>query len=155
MSSLQTHLSFAFTVALILLCIASFPATAVADECQPYTWEPMNKRRAVSADPSSTKPPSPTFTFAVPKISKHKPGDLNCRNWGKTYKTVNYYSCKKLALQFGIDVEEFFKLNPTLDPDCENITPYTMYCVAGCKPSSYPQSLIDLQQTQVLMTCSY
>lgn len=53
-----------------------------------------------------------------------------------TYKTVNYYSCKKMAFKDGIDIELFFKLNPILDPDCEDIKPYTQYCIAGCKALS-------------------
>ncbi|KAH6983654.1 hypothetical protein BKA56DRAFT_439171, partial [Ilyonectria sp. MPI-CAGE-AT-0026] len=118
--------------ALVLLCIVSFPATVTAaDECQPITWEASDKRRAVAADPTSSKAARPTFTNSVPKKDKYEPGDVNCRDWGKTYKTVNYYSCKKMALKYGIDIEFFFKLNPILDPDCEDITPYTQYCIAG------------------------
>jgi hypothetical protein len=61
------------------------------------------------------------------------PGDIVCRLNGTTSANVNYYTCTELANRFGITIETFFILNPSVDKDCETIKPKTKYCVAGCK----------------------
>lgn len=38
-----------------------------------------------------------------------------------------------MATKYGITVDFFFTLNPTLELDCSNIQPKTEYCVDGCK----------------------
>jgi hypothetical protein len=60
-------------------------------------------------------------------------GDIVCE-WSTTTKSsVNYYTCTELADKYGTPLDEFFKLNPTLNPECENIQPDTQYCVIGCR----------------------
>jgi hypothetical protein len=62
-------------------------------------------------------------------------GEVNCRSTAPTTDQVNYYTCSLLAITYGITVEKFFTLNPTIDADCSNIQPNTNYCTAGCKLS--------------------
>jgi hypothetical protein len=61
-------------------------------------------------------------------------GQVNCRYAANTEgMSINYYTCTELAQGYGIEVATFFKLNPTVLPDCSNIKANTDYCVAGCK----------------------
>jgi hypothetical protein len=60
-------------------------------------------------------------------------GDVVCE-WSTTTKSsVNYYTCTELADKYGTPIDEFFKLNPTLNQECDNIQPDTQYCVIGCR----------------------
>lgn len=106
-----------------------------ADECQPHTW----KKRGLEATSSLTAQYTPKFTPSAFQ-KRAEPGEINCRNWGNTYSTVNYYTCTELSNKYDIDVEHFFMLNPELTLDCKNIKPNTAYCVSGCKfrPSLSP-----------------
>ncbi|KAM6513793.1 hypothetical protein FALCPG4_015006 [Fusarium falciforme] len=112
---------------LVTLILLLSPFSIAADECQPYRWD-LDKRRDAPTQPQD---PLPGFTPTVPWGKKPKPGEVKCVVWGRTYKDVNYYSCKGLAKRHGIDVETFFKLNPVLNPSCDNIKPYHLYCVRG------------------------
>ncbi|PVH95053.1 carbohydrate-binding module family 18 protein, partial [Periconia macrospinosa] len=58
-------------------------------------------------------------------------GDIVCRYTSSTSANVNYYTCTELANFYDITVQEFFQLNPLVNPDCSNIKPSTEYCVAG------------------------
>ncbi|KAG4444402.1 hypothetical protein IFR05_000167 [Cadophora sp. M221] len=58
-------------------------------------------------------------------------GTVNCRSSAPTTDQVNYYTCSLLAITYGITVEKFFILNPTILPDCSNIKPNSLYCTAG------------------------
>jgi len=101
-----------------------------ADECQPATWVPAGARVADAG--TTTFAPLQTFA-AAPNGSAIQPGEVNCRNWGYTYASVNYYTCTALADKWHIDVALFFRLNPILQPDCSNVRINTKYCVAGCQ----------------------
>ncbi|KAF1842320.1 carbohydrate-binding module family 18 protein [Cucurbitaria berberidis CBS 394.84] len=104
--------------------------TVVADDCQPATWvKAGNFARANNLAATSTTPtpvPSATSSSTVPKA-----GEINCRSWGKTYDTVNYYTCTEISNKYQITTDFFFSLNPTLKPDCSNIKPQSRYCVDG------------------------
>lgn len=78
-------------------------------------------------------------------MSAIQPGELNCRFWDETYDDPNNYTCTRMAEVFGISVEDFFSMNPTLLPDCSNIEPNTEYCVIGCEYQCAlsPESRID------------
>ena len=89
---------------LALLVTIQFPSITLADKCQPVTWG--KAKRAVN--------------------------DVVCRYEAASPATVNYYTCSELALHYKIDVDEFFKLNPSIDRDCKSIKPNTDYCVKGC-----------------------
>lgn len=128
----------AFSFLFHLTCVSL--ATA-ADTCSPWTW---TNEAARTAAPAAR--PEPTVTF-VPAgshvanmIAAVRPvataGELVCRYPGRTNADVNYYTCTQLANKYGITIEKFFMLNPGLDPDCGNIQPNTMYCLAGCKSSA-------------------
>ncbi|KAI1181459.1 carbohydrate-binding module family 50 [Nemania serpens] len=123
----------AFSFLFHLTCVSL--ATA-ADTCSPWTW---TNEAARTAAPAAR--PEPTVTF-VPAgshvanmIAAVRPvataGELVCRYPGRTNADVNYYTCTQLANKYGITIEKFFMLNPGLDPDCGNIQPNTMYCLAG------------------------
>jgi hypothetical protein len=59
-------------------------------------------------------------------------GDIVCRYTAPTPSVLNYYICQDFADYYGISIEKFFQLNPSLNPACDNIKPETEYCVAGC-----------------------
>lgn len=61
------------------------------------------------------------------------PGEINCRYSAFSLDNVNYYTCTELAEWYYITIEDFFKLNPTIDKECSNVKPNTEYCVQGCK----------------------
>lgn len=67
-----------------------------------------------------------------PHTWKRAVGDVVCQYTASSPATVNYYTCMGLAKKYGITIETFFKLNPTIDPDCIRVTPNTEYCVRGC-----------------------
>lgn len=78
---------------------------------------------------------SPTSGLVVrPPV---EPGEINCRMWSFEEEEVNYYTCTKISDRYLMEVEEFFMLNPGLEPDCSNIEPNTRYCVRGCKLSEF------------------
>lgn len=60
-------------------------------------------------------------------------GDVNCRYHSTTPAVVNYYICSQFADYYELSIDQFFELNPTLNPTCDNVQPDTDYCVAGCK----------------------
>ena len=70
---------------------------------------------------------------ATPIKAAVAPGEINCRYSTFSSANVNYYTCTELAEWYYITVEEFFKLNPTINKECSNIKPNTEYCVEGCK----------------------
>ncbi|KAH8812141.1 hypothetical protein F5884DRAFT_877588 [Xylogone sp. PMI_703] len=113
-------LSFTFFLLSLLSAVA-------ADDCQPSTWAAGAVRLRAA--------PTPTVTFnksaSVASMGDAQPGQINCRYWGSTYTDVNYYTCTQLADKYGITIDQFFMLNPELDPDCSNIQQNTDYCVDG------------------------
>jgi hypothetical protein len=112
-------------LAMITLLLLLFSPEVEADDCQPWTWNA--KKRGLAVETGIPRDGA--------RISKRsvEPGEVNCRNWGNTYEDVNYYTCMELANRYGITIEMFFVLNPTLDPDCDNIESDSKYCVDGCK----------------------
>jgi len=64
-------------------------------------------------------------------------GDIVCRYTAPTPSVVNYYICQDFADYYGISLERFFGLNPSLSIACDNVEPETEYCVAGCMLSPY------------------
>lgn len=108
-----------------------------ADDCQPVTW---NAKRWEGADNPNMKAlkrtdgtTSTRTTLVTTADTGIQPGDINCRYSATTSATVNYYTCTQTATKYGITVDDFFTLNPTLELDCSNIQPKTEYCVDGCK----------------------
>ena len=69
---------------------------------------------------------------------KRQQDEIICRYDATTPSTVNYYTCMELAIGYGITVEHFFTLNPSVATDCSNVRGDTVYCVSGCK-SSFPR----------------
>lgn len=74
-----------------------------------------------------TSLPDPAFTFPPVPV-----GGINCRQNGTTNSTVYYYDCQAMADRYGINVETFFWLNPSVEQNCSNIIPESQYCVSGC-----------------------
>ncbi|KAH7407055.1 hypothetical protein DE146DRAFT_607491 [Phaeosphaeria sp. MPI-PUGE-AT-0046c] len=76
--------------------------------------------------------------IASPIKAAVAPGEINCRYSAISSANVNYYTCTELAEWYYITVEDFFKLNPTIDKACSNIKPNTEYCVEGysCLPGT-------------------
>ncbi|KAK1959916.1 hypothetical protein LY78DRAFT_619323, partial [Colletotrichum sublineola] len=98
--------------------------SAFAAECQPATWSKEGLRAT----------PSPEMTIMSENmiiLGTAEPGEINCHYASRTGSNVNYYTCTQLAEKYEISVEEFFLINPTLEPDCSNIEPRTEYCVDG------------------------
>jgi hypothetical protein len=115
--------SFAF-------CLLSVPLGVVAgNECQPITWADPPEARAANA----ATVVAPRDIGARQATTPIQAGDINCRYRGRTYDDANYYTCKEMAYEWGISLTWFFKLNPTLLPDCSNIETNAWYCVRGCK----------------------
>lgn len=116
------------------LLLLRLPSSAANHECQPSTWYNDNHNR--QAVPTGVME---VFTSTLTEIATGEeqgdllPGDINCRLPGRTFDVVNYYSCANLAETYSINLDHFFTLNPTLEPDCSNIQPNTEYCVRGCK----------------------
>jgi hypothetical protein len=65
-------------------------------------------------------------------ILEVKPGELNCRAWGRTYDEVNYYTCTEICNKYQITTDYFFSLNPALKTNCSDIQPKSKYCIDGC-----------------------
>jgi hypothetical protein len=77
-------------------------------------------------------------------------GDVVCRYTTISASSVNYYTCTELSDYYGITLDIFLLLNPSLDRACERIKPNTEYWVAGCTLSwtacfHSPNSLQTLQ----------
>lgn len=106
-----------------------------ADDCQPATWNA--KGWEVAYTPNVPKRAdgimSTRTTLVTTADTGIQPGDVNCRYSATTSATVNYYTCTQMATKYGITVDTFFTLNPTLELDCSNIQSKTEYCVDGCK----------------------
>ncbi|KAJ0382193.1 hypothetical protein COL922a_013062 [Colletotrichum nupharicola] len=104
-----------------------------ADDCQPATWNA--KRWEVAHTPNVPKRAdgimSTRTTLVTTADTGIQPGDVNCRYSATTSATVNYYTCTQMATKYGITVDTFFTLNPTLELDCSNIQSKTEYCVDG------------------------
>lgn len=138
------------------LLLSSLTSIAVAsDDCAPSTWQPGQLKRDVtstssrltlsigtstvlssSAISTSNHPPAATTVTISPLVTSGDigVGQVNCRYAANTEgMSINYYTCTELAQGYGIEVATFFKLNPTVLPDCSNIKANTDYCVAGCK----------------------
>lgn len=107
------------------------PILVMADECVPWTWQA--KRDLGYATPTATGIDAQITPSTEKKRAPAVAGEINCRYWGITSSQVNYYSCTEMSEFYDVDLELFFKLNPTLEPDCSNILPKTEYCVDGCK----------------------
>ncbi|KAK3314008.1 hypothetical protein B0H66DRAFT_567588 [Apodospora peruviana] len=106
---------------------------AATGACKPVTWE--NKNDNGAATPTTTSvAPRPTHTYAVPwKLgSDVQEGEIFCRYHAKTYEDVGPNECARLADRYGLSLDKFYFLNPTLvAPDCGGIRPWTSYCVRG------------------------
>lgn len=59
-------------------------------------------------------------------------GDVVCRYTTTSASSVNYYTCTEIADYYGITLDKFLLLNPSLNRECDTIQPSTEYCVAGC-----------------------
>jgi hypothetical protein len=133
MTPLQVERSLAFSLSFLSL-LSLLPGVVLAqNECQPSTW--ANAAAALRGGPTGVA--QLVEPAAGPPLGSSNgtiaPGDINCRFLGRTYEDVNYYTCTELADLYGITVEQFFTLNPTVQTDCSNLLPNTEYCVAGCK----------------------
>ncbi|KAH9863552.1 hypothetical protein J1614_009484, partial [Plenodomus biglobosus] len=69
--------------------------------------------------------------FSSPVQAVVTPGEVVCRYTASTSDTVNYYICQELSDRYGISVNEFFTLNPTVKTACDNVKVHTEYCVRG------------------------
>lgn len=127
--------------------------TVASNDCAASTWQPGQFKRDVTSTSSrstsstgtvlssstvstSTAAPAVTTVVISPLVTSGNVGvgKVNCRYAANTEgMSINYYTCTELAQDYGINVETFFKLNPTVLPDCSNIKANTDYCVAGCK----------------------
>jgi hypothetical protein len=135
--------------------------TLASNDCAAVTWQPGQfEKRAVSGSSSSSSQaltslsskssslsivtsstttnastPLPSVTISPLYASGSVGvGQVNCRYTANTAgMDINYYTCMQLASDNMITVQTFFKLNPTVKPDCSNIQANTDYCVAGCK----------------------
>jgi hypothetical protein len=98
--------------------LSFFTGFSTADDCRPITWS-SNARVAGSAEMTGTPMLStPTVSHVANSreritILEVKPGELNCRAWGRTY-------------------DDFFSLNPALKTNCSDIQPKSKYCIDGC-----------------------
>lgn len=72
------------------------------------------------------------YCFSVPIQAIVSPGEVVCRYTTSTSDAVNYYTCQSISYRYGIDVEDFFKLNPSVNSACDNVKINTEYCVRGC-----------------------
>ncbi|KAI3316935.1 hypothetical protein HD806DRAFT_551279 [Xylariaceae sp. AK1471] len=130
-------------------------AVHAADECAPSVWQPgqfekraplitgssvstiTSSRAGSDSQSSSSFAAIATTTPGVsvsPLVSAGDvaPGEVNCRYTTTTADVdINYYTCTALATKYGISVNTFFMLNPTVKPDCSNIQADTDYCVSG------------------------
>ncbi|KAK1765333.1 hypothetical protein QBC33DRAFT_593563 [Phialemonium atrogriseum] len=99
----------------------------------PATWNV--KRWEGAYNPKALKRTNGTMstrtTLVTTVDTEIQPGDVNCRYSATTSATVNYYTCTQMATKYGITVDDFFTLNPTLELDCSNIQLKTEYCVDG------------------------
>ena len=129
--------------------------TVASNDCAPSTWQPGQFKRDVTSTSlrltsstgtrtvlssstvsQSDPPPAVTTVTISPLVTSGNigVGQVNCRYAANTEgMSINYYTCTELAQDYGINVATFFKLNPTVLPDCSNIKANTDYCVAGCK----------------------
>ncbi|CAI0649857.1 unnamed protein product [Colletotrichum noveboracense] len=128
----------------VLLCIGTivtFIATLVhgitpipsllasTGTCKPHTW----------ANPTTPGQPAVTVSRPCPthttihdiRGGDTQPGEINCRSLGDSYENVGPETCQELADDFGISLEKFLFLNPSLDRDCKHILPCATYCTAG------------------------
>lgn len=107
---------------------------ALADDiCQPVKWNA--KRWEGPYNPKALRAANGTMSTRKTLVTttEIQPGDINCRYSATTSATVNYYTCTQMATKYGITIDVFFTLNPTLELDCSNIQPKTEYCVDGCE----------------------
>ncbi|CAA9966660.1 hypothetical protein PTMSG1_10019 [Pyrenophora teres f. maculata] len=116
---------------ILLMLLFQGHSVIAKDECQPVTWNKnSNKiRAATSLAPTST--PSVVSNVSEITILDVSPGEINCRSWFDTGKSVNYYTCTQISNMFEISTDQFFALNPEIKADCSNIMPLTTYCVDG------------------------
>ncbi|OIW29673.1 hypothetical protein CONLIGDRAFT_338708 [Coniochaeta ligniaria NRRL 30616] len=119
---------------LSLLALLSQPLAVLAgdtsgDTCGEITWAGHGAERDVAA--ATGVPVVPHIPRVVRNTTAPDPGDLVCRFWYPTDSDANCYTCTELSNTFGIDLDFFFTLNPTVLRDCSNIQPLTEYCVAG------------------------
>ncbi|KAK1499110.1 hypothetical protein CTAM01_07031 [Colletotrichum tamarilloi] len=121
-------LLFATTVDCITPLSSGLASTG---KCKPVTWE------------DSTTPGRPAATISRPRActthttihgirgADTKPGEINCRYTSDTNENVGPETCQELATRYGITLDKFFLLNPSLDRDCGNILPCASYCTRG------------------------
>jgi hypothetical protein len=134
------------TIFALSLTLSCFPNPSIADDCRPVTWS-NDAKVARFAEMTGTPIISTPTTSAVSDsggritILEVKPGELNCRAWGRTYDQVNYYTCTEICNKYQIMTDYFFSLNPTLKKDCSDIQPKSKYCIDGCKSLSPMSSL--------------
>lgn len=127
MKHLHSHSSLVITGVSFLALLHA----ASGDDCQPWTWKWNAARMGAVA---ATAMPSPRVAVKpYVRAATVEPGEVNCRSWAQTYDNVGYWSCSQLAEDFGITLDKFWTLNPTLAPDCKGIQPNTEYCVDRCE----------------------
>jgi hypothetical protein len=117
----------------LLSFISLLSGVWASDDCQPVTW--TNSKRRDEVSPASNRrrdngTPSIANLISTGNVTT---GEVNCRYSTTTKSDVNYYTCTQLATKYGVTIDLFFTLNPTLKPDCSNIQPNTAYCVDGCE----------------------
>lgn len=120
--------AFAFV---LLSSISLLGGVGASEICQPANW-------TNSGSPARSGRRSIGAMAILDSISDGNvtTGEVNCRYSATTGSDVNYYTCTQLATKYGVTIDLFFTLNPTLKLDCSNIQPNTQYCVDGCKLSS-------------------
>lgn len=102
--------AFSLTSCLSLGVVFLLNGLALADECQPHTWEASMK--ALNVD---------------------NIGKINCRYETTTKSKVNDKTCSSIAKKYQTTTADLTKLNPDLGEDCnKSIKPMTTYCVKGC-----------------------
>ena len=130
----------------VALCLTS--AVQAQGTCAPASFTPADYQKRQLSVPTqspsaslqtsdgigSAPAPSPVVISPLINGGSASQGQVVCRYTTNTAdKVLNYYTCTALADRYGISVDVFFRLNPTVKRDCSNLRPNTDYCVRGCK----------------------
>ncbi|KAK3389598.1 hypothetical protein B0H63DRAFT_507143 [Podospora didyma] len=119
-----------------LLSSASTTAAGTGG-CKPWRWDENGNDLPGSYTPPTTTDPNarPTATYSVPRKPGEDlvPGDINCRYDSETDDKVDTNTCAEIFKRYNIrgGMEGFYLLNPEVGKNCENVRPYTKYCVKG------------------------
>jgi hypothetical protein len=138
---------FAWTVLLLSLgiTVASDQAAPAARESEEHTQDVTSTSPASTSSIGiiSTVASSSDVNASIPIPGLNTVtcygnvgvGEVNCRYHADTKHRdkTDRETCRELADYYNTDLATFFKLNPTLLPDCSNIQADTEYCVAGCR----------------------